>query len=87
MKPSIEMSRRRLLAMAGASAGATLLTSHTLLSEGLRSLSTEKLMRFASVGSNTSFASLKQINAGLLNLATLSIPATHVHLDTKRWYR
>jgi len=64
---AIGMSRRRLLTMAGVSAGATLLTPHTLLAEGVRSLSTGELPKSAA-GSHTSFASLKQIDAGPLNI-------------------
>jgi pimeloyl-ACP methyl ester carboxylesterase len=64
---AIGMSRRRLLTMAGVSAGATLLTPHTLLAEGMRSLSTGRLLKPA-VGSNTSFAALKKIDARLLSI-------------------
>ena len=62
---SVGMSRRRLLTMAGVSAGAAMLTPHTMVAEGLRSLSAGKT---ASGGTHTSFASLKQIDAGVLNV-------------------
>jgi pimeloyl-ACP methyl ester carboxylesterase len=68
---SIEISRRRLFAMAGLSAGATLLARSPLFADELQPLSSK--VNPADVppikpGTNTSFRSLKQINAGVLNI-------------------
>jgi pimeloyl-ACP methyl ester carboxylesterase len=57
--------------MAGLSAGAALLAPSAAFSQGIQSLSSKSI--FADLpavkpGTNTSFASLKQINAGLLNV-------------------
>jgi pimeloyl-ACP methyl ester carboxylesterase len=62
---SIRISRRRLLAMAGLSAGATLLAQRPLFAadEAIPADAT-KIKR----GTNTSFGSLKQIDAGVLNV-------------------
>ncbi|AEU34955.1 alpha/beta fold hydrolase [Granulicella mallensis] len=71
---SIGMSRRRLFAIAGLSAGATLLAPHKLFAEGVDSLSgnpepaSSQNILAIKPGANTSFASLKQIDAGLLNV-------------------
>jgi pimeloyl-ACP methyl ester carboxylesterase len=60
LKESAGMSRRRLLAMAGVSAGAALLAERPLFpDQGGNATATSK---------NTSFSSLKQIDAGLLNV-------------------
>ena len=62
---STEISRRRLLAMAGVSAGAAMLSQHPVFADaGATSLAVHAT---ASTG-NTSFSSLKQIDAGLLNV-------------------
>ncbi len=66
----VGLSRRRF-AMAGLSAGAALLAPSAAFSQGIQSLSSKSI--FADLpavkpGTNTSFASLKQINAGLLNV-------------------
>jgi hypothetical protein len=68
---SIEISRRRLFAMAGLSAGATLLARSPLFADELQPLSSK--VNPADVppikpGTNTPFRSLKQINAGVLNI-------------------
>ena len=42
----IEISRRRLFAMAGLSAGASLLTPHALFAEGIQSRSTGKILAY-----------------------------------------
>ena len=65
------LSRRRLFAMAGMSAGATLLAPHTLFAEGIEALSSNaesKELPAIKRGTNTSFAPLKQIDAGVLNV-------------------
>ena len=64
-EPSNGISRRRLLAMAGLSTGATLLTRHPLFAAEDR-LST--IASTAANAKNKSFGSLKQIDAGLLNV-------------------
>ena len=67
----IEISRRRLFTMAGLSAGATLLAPHALFAEGIQSRSTGKILAdlpTVTPGTHTSFASIKQIDAGLLNV-------------------
>jgi pimeloyl-ACP methyl ester carboxylesterase len=67
---SIGMSRRHF-AMAGLSAGAALLAPGALSAEGIRPFSGEMALADAAAikpGTNTSFAPLKQINAGLLNV-------------------
>ena len=64
-EPSNGISRRRLLAMAGLSAGATLLTRHPVFADE------DRLSTIASTAANAkdkSFGSLKQIDAGLLNV-------------------
>jgi len=63
------ISRRRF-AMAGLSAGAALLTSGTLFSESVQPLSSKAIADLAVIkpGTNTSFAPLKQIDAGLLSV-------------------
>jgi len=64
------ISRRRLLAAAGVSAGATLV-AQSALAESVPSVPTSAKrtrLRTAKRGSHTSFASLKQIDAGLLNI-------------------
>jgi len=63
------ISRRRF-AMAGLSAGAALLTSGTLFSESVQPLSSKAIANLAVIkpGTNTSFAPLKQIDAGLLSV-------------------
>src|SRR5271167_4428823 len=63
---SIGMSRRRLLAMAGVSAGATLLASRPAFAQSGKTKPSD--LPAIRPGKNTSFASLKQINAGLLNV-------------------
>jgi pimeloyl-ACP methyl ester carboxylesterase len=62
---STEMSRRRLLAMAGVSAGAAMLVQHPVLADA--GATSPAVNATASTG-NTSFSSLKQIDAGLLNV-------------------
>ena len=67
----IEISRRRLFAMSGLSVGAALLAPHTLFAEGIQSLSSRTILAdlpTVKPGTNTSFGSLKQIDAGLLNV-------------------
>ena len=67
----IEISRRHLFAMAGLSAGASLLTPHALFAEGIQSRSTGKILAYLPTvkpGTHTSFASIKQIDAGLLSV-------------------
>ena len=71
MKSLESLSRRRLFAMAGMSAGATLLAPHALLAEGIESLASNaesKDLPPIKRGTNTSFAPLKQIDAGVLNI-------------------
>ena len=71
MKQLESLSRRRLFAMAGMSAGATLLAPHTLFAEGIESLSSNaesKDLPAIKRGTNTSFAPLKQVDAGVLNI-------------------
>src|SRR6476619_3845912 len=60
------ISRRRLIAMAGLSAGATLLTSRPLFASQNKSASTKP--HTAAKGENTSFGPLKQIDAGVLSV-------------------
>jgi pimeloyl-ACP methyl ester carboxylesterase len=67
----IEISRRRLVTMAGLSAGATLLAPHALFADGIQARSTGKILAdlpTVKPGTHTSFASIKQIDAGLLNV-------------------
>jgi pimeloyl-ACP methyl ester carboxylesterase len=67
----MEISRRRLFAMAGLSAGATLLAPRALFAEGIQTRSTGKILAdlpTVKPGTHTSFASIKQIDAGLLNV-------------------
>jgi pimeloyl-ACP methyl ester carboxylesterase len=68
---SNEISRRRLLAMGGLSTGAAMLAPSALFAEGAQPLTgnaqSPAVPQTAS-GTNTSFASLKQIDAGLLNV-------------------
>ncbi len=66
---SIGVSRRRF-AMAGLSAGAALLAPSTLFAEGTSSSAGTIPADLPAIkpGTNTSFASLKQIDAGLLNV-------------------
>src|SRR5208337_3143202 len=62
---STGISRRRLLAMAGISAGAAMLTQPRLFADsGRNSLAANA----TASAKNTSFSSLKQIDAGLLNV-------------------
>jgi pimeloyl-ACP methyl ester carboxylesterase len=63
---SIRISRRRLIAMAGLSAGATLLSRRTLIADegGIG----PAMVSAAPNPKHTSFGSLKQIDAGLLNI-------------------
>ena len=66
---STEISRRRLFAIAGLSAGATLLAPHALFAEGTRSTGTIRAdLPTVKPGTHTAFASIKQIDAGLLNV-------------------
>jgi pimeloyl-ACP methyl ester carboxylesterase len=62
---STTISRRRLVAMAGATAGATLLASGSLFADGEP---TTAALPTITPGTNTSFDSLKQIDAGVLNI-------------------
>ena len=62
---STGMSRRRLLAMAGVSAGATLLARHPLLANATGTVATTH--KRANV-KNTSFGPLKQVEAGVLSV-------------------
>jgi hypothetical protein len=67
---AIEISRRRF-AIAGLSAGAALLTPGALFAEGVQPLSGKAQsadLPAIQPGTNTSFHSLKQIDAGLLNV-------------------
>ena len=63
---SIKISRRRLFEMAGLSAAATLLARSPLFAQS----STTKPADLPTIkpGTNTSFGSLKQIDAGVLNV-------------------
>jgi pimeloyl-ACP methyl ester carboxylesterase len=63
---SIGMSRRRLIGMAGLSAGASLLARRTLI--GDEGEIGAAMVSAAPNPKNTSFGSLKQIDAGLLNI-------------------
>src|SRR5271155_3409772 len=61
----IEISRRRLFAMAGLSAGATLLAPHALFAEGIQPGSTGKILAdlpTVKPGTHTSFAAIKKID-------------------------
>jgi pimeloyl-ACP methyl ester carboxylesterase len=62
----IEISRRRLLAMAGLSAGSTVLAGNALFAGEIGTGATN--FTVAAEGQNTSFGPLKQIDAGLLNV-------------------
>jgi pimeloyl-ACP methyl ester carboxylesterase len=62
---SIGISRRRALALAGASAGAALLARSPLFADGRTKAAEVPAIK---PGTNTSFAPLKQINAGLLTI-------------------
>ncbi len=67
---AIEISRRRF-AIAGLSAGAAMLASGALFADGVQPLSGEAQqadLPTITPGTNTSFHSLKQIDAGLLNV-------------------
>jgi len=64
-RKSTEISRRRLLAMAGVSAGAAMLLQHPVFADA--GATSPAVHATASTG-NTSFSSLKQIDAGLLNV-------------------
>jgi pimeloyl-ACP methyl ester carboxylesterase len=70
MRPTApaEMSRRRLLTMAGVSAGASLFAPRAALAEGMRPWSTQKPLPSGFPESQTSFAAIKQVDAGLLNV-------------------
>jgi pimeloyl-ACP methyl ester carboxylesterase len=71
MKQAEGISRRRLFAMAGMSAGAALLAPQALFAEGIESFSgsaESKALPTVKRGTNTSFAPLKQIDAGVLNI-------------------
>jgi pimeloyl-ACP methyl ester carboxylesterase len=61
------MSRRRF-ALAGLSAGAALLAAPAAFAEGVAPVSGGAELPAIQPGTNTSFASLKQIDAGLLNI-------------------
>ena len=63
---STGMSRRRLLAVAGASAGATLLARRPLFADQAGAAPTD--VRPAASGQRASFGPLKQIDAGVLNV-------------------
>jgi len=63
---SIGISRRHLLAMAGLSAGATLLARRPLFAQSSKTKPAD--LPPIKPGTNTSFASLKHIDAGLLNV-------------------
>jgi len=60
------ISRRHLLAMAGASAGATLIGHRPLFAEHERTVRT--VVDTSATTMNTSFGTLKQIDAGVLNV-------------------
>jgi pimeloyl-ACP methyl ester carboxylesterase len=62
----IEISRRRLLAMAGLSAGSTVLAGNALFADEMGMVATN--VTVAAAGQNTSFSPLKQIDAGLLSV-------------------
>lgn len=62
---SIEVSRRSLFAMAGLSAGATLLARRPLFADEQAKPADATAIKPVT---NTSFASLKQIDAGVLNV-------------------
>jgi len=68
----ILVSRRRLLAMAGLSAGATLFARSPLFANGLQPLADRAVPASDATaftpGKNTSFGPLEQINAGVLNI-------------------
>src|SRR5271170_76 len=68
MKPAepIEISRRHLLALAGLSAGSSVLAGNTLFADEIGTVATNG--NVAAEGQNTSFGPLKQIDAGLLNV-------------------
>lgn len=68
---SNEISRRQLIGLAGRSAGAALLAPGTLLSEGIQSPSgneTSTKLPAVKPGTNSSFAAIRQIDAGLLSI-------------------
>src|SRR6266536_2710697 len=65
-KTATGISRRRLLAIAGVSAGATLLNPRPLFAHEDGIVST--IANTAANAKNTSFSSMKQIDAGLLNV-------------------
>jgi len=71
---SIELSRRRLLAMAGFSAGATLLARSQLFAQSGKS--NPATVPTIKPGTNTSFGALKQIDAGLLNVGYAEVGPT-----------
>jgi len=60
------ISRRRLMAIAGASAGATLIAPH--ISFGMENDAALPIAKGVSSAASTSFGPLKQIDAGLLNV-------------------
>ena len=65
------ISRRRLFTVAGLSAGAALLTPNALLAETVESLSSGEQQQDVPAkerGVSTSFGSIKQIDAGVLNI-------------------
>src|SRR6202451_1946029 len=62
----IEISRRRLLAIAGLSAGSTVLAGNALFADEIRLVPGK--VTSAAEGQNTSFGPLKQIDAGLLSV-------------------
>jgi len=62
---STGMSRRRLLAMAGVSAGAAMLAQRSVFADPG---ATSQAVNTTASTKNTSFSSLKQIDAGLLNV-------------------
>ena len=66
MKQSRGISRRSLLAMAGVSAGATVFAPRSLFAHEDATVATTA--NTAASARNTSFGSIKQIDAGLLNV-------------------
>ena len=86
---STGISRRRLLAMAGVSAGAAMLAQPALFAG---SGGNSPAVNAIASAKNTSFSSLKQIDAGLLNVgyaeagpadgpAVILLPVSYTHLD------
>ena len=73
------ISRRRF-AFTGLTAGAALLAPSALFAEGIPPLSSTSFLADLPAikpGTNTSFGPLKQIDAGLLNVGSVSY--THLH--------